>query len=195
MHKRSTAMLALCLVLLAASITAPARSLGKSLSPHAGALDPSFSADGLVTTDFGTEAGWARSASAVLAPGGKTIVLAGTDKGFVLGRLSQDGSLDRAFGRGDGFQNGDSTAPGLWAAGAVVRPDGKILVAGGIEMEGDRGTAIAVARYSADGAVDRSFGRAGIVVIDKAPLGRGASSIVLQPDGKTILLSSAGTLE
>jgi uncharacterized delta-60 repeat protein len=69
---------------------------------------------------------------------------------FVLLRYNTDGSLDPSFG--DGGKVLTSFGCGSEGANAIaIQPDGKILAAG------FAGSAIAVARYQADGSLDPSW--------------------------------------
>jgi uncharacterized delta-60 repeat protein len=120
-----------------------------------GSLDTSFSGDGKVITDFGSDD--YGSSVAVQADG--KILVAGTGYSggtydFALARYNPDGSLDTSFS-GDGkvitdfgsiFDNGYSV---------VVQADGKILVAGTSDSVGNRD--FALARYNPDGSLDTSF--------------------------------------
>ena len=81
---------------------------------------------------------------------------------FVLARLNADGTPDEAFGVSeDGTPNGFvSTSLGEgndFATGLAIQTDGKLVVAG-YHQEGES-TNIAVARYTATGELDQSFGQ------------------------------------
>ena len=109
-------------------------------------------------------------------------------------RYNADGSLDSTFGN-----NGLVTTnigPSYDSIGRLaLQPDGKIVAAGntaiprppGEERNGD----IAVARYSADGSLDPSFGNNGIVISDFGSVPNyfadDATAVLLQPDGKIIV--------
>jgi uncharacterized delta-60 repeat protein len=155
-----------------------------------GTLDASFGNGGLVLTDF---AGYNDDALAVLLqPDGK-IVAAGSAKDpftyydFALARYLPDGTLDTAFGKGGkvrtdfGAQNLDQ------ARGAVLQPDGKIVAAGFASLAfGD--TRYAAARFNADGTIDKSFGTKGRTRLHFGSCCEQASSVLLQADGKVVLV-------
>ena len=63
-----------------------------------GALDPSFSGDGLVTTDIG---GTDDGQGVVIQPDGKIVVAGGSEGNFALARYTTGGGLDPSFS-GDG---------------------------------------------------------------------------------------------
>ena len=71
--------------------------------------------------------------------------------------------------------------------GALLQPDGKIVVAG---VAYDPATLFALARFEADGSVDTAFGVNGEVLSDVSPSFDSGISTALQPDGKVLL---AGT--
>jgi uncharacterized delta-60 repeat protein len=161
-----------------------------------GSLDPSFSGNGKVLTDFtGLGTGFFASFDQVnglaLQPDGKTVAagcancrpatLGGGD--FALARYNPDGSIDTTFGAGGRLITdfaGDSDA----ARGVVVQPDGKIVAAG--EAITATFHDFALARDNADGTLDSSFGTGGMVTTDFAGSSDGAAAVVRQPDGKIV---------
>jgi uncharacterized delta-60 repeat protein len=105
----------------------------------------------------------------------------GTDRDWVVTKLTATGAPDERFGPGgtvrDDFGGDDDPRA------AVVQADGKLLVAGGTGATGDDAM---VARY-ADGGLDPTFSGDGRAT---SAFGRGAAgeSIVLQPDGKVVVV-------
>lgn len=95
---------------------------------------------------------------------------------FVVARFSADGKFDPAFGktgvvqvrvpRPAGAQNAELT-------GAVVQPDGKVLVAGHVELDDPVDAQAILVRFDADGTLDESFGTGGMVQ-DAIPATRSA---------------------
>jgi uncharacterized delta-60 repeat protein len=136
-----------------------------------GKLDSTFGSRGKVVTNFGTVNGSYSSEAAhamAMQPDGKIVVvgasdLRGRDDGshtlhdFAIARYTADGKLDPIFGsRGTVLTDfGDSFSSN--AESVAIQPGGKIVVAGG------GGGYFALARYSADGTLDTSFGRGGKV--------------------------------
>jgi uncharacterized delta-60 repeat protein len=114
----------------------------------------------------------------------------GTD--FAVTRYNADGTLDRSFGTGGtartdfGRGEDDDVLRRL-----LVQPDGKILAAGG-----SAGNASAIARYNANGTLDRSFGNGGKAVTSfgtgDASAGALGTGIALYPDGRIIVAGMAG---
>ena len=66
------------------------------------------------------------------------------------------GDLDRSFS-GDGRQTTDFAGGGDEGEAVAVQADGKIVVAGSSHQGDNRGSDFALARYNADGTLDRSF--------------------------------------
>jgi uncharacterized delta-60 repeat protein len=118
-----------------------------------GALDPDFGGDGRVTLPGGG------SASAVLVQPDRKIVVAGNASGsakMTVTRLMPDGSPDATFD-GDGTATIDFGSTADIAGGAVLQPDGKIVVAGYTQDSED----VAVARLNPNGSPDTTFGVVG----------------------------------
>ncbi len=146
-----------------------------------GTLDTTFGTGGKTITDIGS--GSFDAASAAVLQGGKILVAGSSNNDFALVRYSADGKLDTTFGTSgktitDYSNNSVDTAYGL-----VLQNDGKILAAGSANGN------FALARYSADGKLDTTFGTGG-----KATASVTSSSfpvnVALQPSGKIVL---AGT--
>ena len=100
------------------------------------------------------------------------------------------GDLDPSFG-GDGTVSID--APGDGVANAVaVQVDGKIVVAGG-SAYGRKNPRFVLARFTADGTLDRTFGRDGTVTTDFGRKGgEAALGVAVQADGKIVAVGYAG---
>lgn len=141
-----------------------------------GVPDPSFGPNGFAVLQLGARSARrpARSKAAALALGpGGTILVAGRSSGpdgadrAVAARLTPAGTLDTGFGRAGRvvLQLGHRSAarPARSSLHALtVRPDGSALVAGGAtDVAGN--DQVALARVTADGRLDTSFGRAGVV--------------------------------
>ncbi|HEX9992835.1 MAG TPA: hypothetical protein VGB14_07920 [Acidimicrobiales bacterium] len=138
-------------VLAAAAVLA----VGVAVSP--GALDPSWSGDGVATLDLGDD----QRASEVLALPDGGVLVAGSEwaLGGVLVRYGPDGRLDRTFGGGDGVVGVRIGGRATGYAAAARRDDGTIVAAGSTDLpeEGDGGDVLVV-RHLADGSLDPTFG-------------------------------------
>jgi uncharacterized delta-60 repeat protein len=162
-----------------------------------------FSEDG--ATDAGFGAGGVATIP-VIAPNGildvkaqsdrKVLVVGGTEnpaaapgnQQITLYRLTEAGVLDATFGTGGVVYTAIPGGVGYdQGTGLGVQPDGKILVVGRSRRAPPETDAV-VLRYLPSGALDPTFGTAGIAVVsfgaDKRALGRRLS---IQPDGKIVV--------
>jgi uncharacterized delta-60 repeat protein len=72
-----------------------------------------------------------------------------------------------------------------------VQPDGKILVAGSCSNGND--VDLCIARYSANGVLDATFGNGGKVLTFVSDYGDNAYAIAVQPDGKIVVAAPASS--
>ncbi|KZM68192.1 delta-60 repeat domain-containing protein [Nocardia terpenica] len=157
-----------------------------------GQLDPSFGDGGKVSTDFGSESDIANAV--VIQPDGK-IVAVGTSHGtasgddIALARYAVDGKLDASFGNG-GKVRTDLGSKADHANAAAIQSDGRIIVAGSTQ-DPARGDNFAVARYTTDGKLDPSFGDGGKVSTDFGGESDIANAVVIQPDGKIVVVGTS----
>ncbi|MEX1047619.1 MAG: hypothetical protein WD050_09505 [Actinomycetota bacterium] len=157
-----------------------------------GSLDSSFDGDGKVTTIVGP------SDDHVFALALQTdskIVVAGptraTNWDFAIARYKADGSLDSSFG-GDGVVTTQVGSGRDRAYGLAIQPDSKLLVAGEAEIGSNRD--FALARFEPDGDLDPSFDGDGKVTTGIGGSHDDGRAIVLQPDGKIVVVGrSAGS--
>lgn len=102
--------------------------------------------------------------------------------------------LDPEFGAG-GVADETFAAAGFdGATCAALQPDGKIVVAGGVDTGGVERDFL-VARFNTDGALDTGFGTAGYTAIDVETQDQ-ANGVALQDDGGIVVVgtsSSTGT--
>lgn len=121
----------------------------------------------------------------VLQPDGKLVLAGDCSVRFCALRLNPDGTLDTTFNA-----TGMVVLPTISgydkATGAVVQPDGKLVIAGYCNAPG--GYDMCVARFNADGSTDATF-TAGTRPVPGAGQGGGAyaSAIAVQADGKLVL--------
>ena len=154
-----------------------------------GNLDTSFGIDGVVRTDFANgwddgRAIWIQSDGKILVAGWATVY---ANRDFALARYNPDGSLDTSFGTNGKVSvqlGGEDEAYGI-----ALQPDGKILVAGGVNNAPPTG--FAVLRFNPDGSLDSTFGTEGKIITDFGNDGlEGARSVVLQSDGKIVVVGT-----
>lgn len=127
-----------------------------------GALDASFSGDGIHTVNDG-RFDYVRGV-AVQSDGKVVAVGRGGGDGFAVIRLFANGELDTSFGSA-GMVNTPIGDPAIQdEATAVLLIDGKVVVAGIADWQNPTRTAFALVRYRSNGQLDRSFGTGGIAV-------------------------------
>ena len=157
----------------------------------AGDLDPTFGHGGKVFTDFATYS--ADSCRKVLIqPDGRLLAVGRSERSgrmdFAVVRYNANGSRDSRFG--DGGVVFTPLGEEVEATAVALQPDGKIVVAGPSRHPGTFHD-FTVVRYNADGSLDDSFGKAGVVLTD---LGADdyAVGMVLQPDGRILVAGHTG---
>ena len=128
-----------------------------------GAVDRSFGGDGRVR--FTTEGRQAVGLDALAVLGDGRVVGAGTVGGQVMVvRLRPNGQLDRSFSR-DGIAyfdpDGSATCACSEATGLALDGQGRMVVSA--YLNGPRSQSAGLLRLRADGRLDRSFGRRGVV--------------------------------
>jgi uncharacterized delta-60 repeat protein len=144
-----------------------------------GDLDPSFSGDGRVVSDFG---GDERAEGVAVQPDGR-VVVAGTGCGgdLFVARYDAGGALDPTFG-GDGWVCVDvgtgSTDRGV---DVLVLADGRLVVAG--TSAGN----FALVRLTAAGALDPTFGTGGRATFDFGGTEE-LRDAALAPDGRIVMV-------
>jgi uncharacterized delta-60 repeat protein len=159
-----------------------------------GALDQSFGNSGVVVTRSAQRSFVANALA--LQPDAK-IVIAGmsgdVSNGAVqvaLARYTPDGAEDQTFGTG-GFAATPVGSAGAQANAVALQPDGMVLVAGTAFAHGTGDDSFFVARYSPAGALDATFGTAGMTTTHVGAAASSASAIALQADGRIIVVGTA----
>jgi uncharacterized delta-60 repeat protein len=165
-----------------------------------GSLDRSFGANGVVRTMF-ARYGASRAYDVAVQPDGKIIAVgmrfrgndAQNDELFAVARYRPDGKLDRTFSR-DGLASVDFGYSDAGASAVAVQRGGKILVAGeGARSANRTEEDFAVARFRANGRLDRSFSGDGRVTVDFGHrLSDGVHGLALRGDGRIVLAGSSG---
>jgi uncharacterized delta-60 repeat protein len=151
----------------------------------AGALDPGFDGDGQMTVPIGSNDG----AGGVAVDAQDQIVAAGSSNGgsnnrFAAVRLTAVGALDTTFGVG-GRVATDFLAGSAEGQAVATDHHGRLVVTG---YANHGSGALAVARYTADGVLDASFGSYGVATFS---FSAGAAVAVDSLD-RVIVLGSSG---
>ena len=148
---------------------------------RAGALDASFGDGGKVTTSFFS--GSTHQAYAVaLQPDGKIVVAGNVGGDGLVVRYTRSGTLDASFG--DGGRVVTDLGSDFDSFNAVaLRRDGRIVAAG--ERRDNNRNEFVLARYTADGKLDDSFGDGGMVTTASSE-GIVARAVLLLPGGEVV---------
>jgi uncharacterized delta-60 repeat protein len=174
---------AIAVALMGMFLLAPQRA-----QAAAGDLDPRFGNGGVVATDFSQTDDVAFGIA--VQPDGKIVVSGQSgiypDLHSALARYNRNGRLDSTFGTGGKLVvTFDSSSDYLYAP--VIQSDGKIVAAGSAG-----GTAFLLARFNADGSLDQTFGNNGSVETTFGDPTAAAKAVVLQADGKIIVVGVSG---
>jgi len=185
-------------------VMAGATSTGKSVLAsitRTGQLNPAFGPDGFVLYDFSTSTD-AWLALVHMSDGryvgcGVYFNTQGTANDFIVARFLGDGSLDGTF-NGTGY----AVTPFLLSGpggdlfdqcnAVAVDSDGSIVAAGVTDADGP--PHVALARYTADGALDGGFGSGGLLDINAGASANASSeahALLIQPDGKLLVAGYA----
>ena len=184
-------------------IDARVEALEPRIALTAGVLDFTFSTNGVLAQDFGLGSTDDDGAEAVvIQPDGKILVAGfaqratAGDFDFFVARYNRDGTPDTDFGNGGvryiSFDLGGTNEDRAQAI--ALQTDGKIVVAGFTATA--TGTDFAVARLDTGGTLDPGFDGDGKATV---PFNLGgtnndaATDLVIQPDGKIVVVGSAAT--
>ncbi|MBV9211221.1 MAG: hypothetical protein JOZ52_11355, partial [Acidobacteria bacterium] len=159
--------------------------------PAQAELDTSFGSTGKVVVN-GALAG---ARDVVVQPDNKIVMVSSCSTingsyAFCAARLNENGSLDSTF-TGGGFMppsgyvvDSMGVAAGQGGVrGVAIQNDGKLVLVGFANQT------LAMARFNSNGTLDTSFGTGGRVFTDvTAGVPDSANNVVIQPDGKIILV-------
>jgi uncharacterized delta-60 repeat protein len=142
-----------------------------------GTLDEGFADGGILDTGM---TGTARCTDIELDPAGGILFSGmGDDLGFAVWRYEPDGTRDMAFGE-DGTARIPDRSFGI-ACELARQADGRIVAAGAVWGEET------VARFTADGQLDPSFGDGGVVHPAGWGLQDGIRDLIVRPDGRIVV--------
>jgi uncharacterized delta-60 repeat protein len=189
--------LALAALALTAALIAPA-SAGAVL---AGAIDSRFASCGQATalvpnSIAGRQFDYRAGSSLVVLPDGKVVAAGPAARGMGATRFLPDGRLDTSFG-GDGvafIPTAGQSFEQSFVNAVAVQPDGKVIAAGWRQTPSTSSSGMRplIARFTASGEPDTSFGGDGLV--DELPPGTaafGVDGVALASDGSLIAAGNA----
>jgi uncharacterized delta-60 repeat protein len=153
-----------------------------------GSLDTSFGTGGKTVGGFGTTyVGY----DLALLPSGKVLMVGKNGNDFVAARFNANGSVDTTFGT-----NGKVTTDvaGSYDKGfcLAVQSDGTFFVAGQSRI-GTTNYNGSIAKYTANGALDTTFGTGGKVTTDFGNNDDAVWALSIQPNGQILAAGSGGT--
>jgi uncharacterized delta-60 repeat protein len=152
-----------------------------------GRIDAQFGAGGAVTVDAGGNSKLNRIAlrqdGTVVGVGTKNIATGVED--FIVVHFNLNGAIDKSFGSG-GIASKDFFGLRDFGNGLALEPDGGII-AGGLATSPGTGRDFGLTRFSANGQIDTSFGRKGIVTTAGLFTGSTRYAVATQADGKTVI--------
>jgi len=146
-----------------------------------GKLDATFGKNGKITTDFN---GYEDRVNSIAIQGDK-IIAAGyayqgtTNNDYALARYTADGRLDASFGKGGKLTDGFPASQAFFTSTVI---QGDKIIAAGYAFNANNNTDFALARFTADGKLDLSFGENGKVTTDFRSASDYANAIALQGD-------------
>ncbi len=170
----------------------------------AGALDTSFGTGGLTQTAV---LGFDYARRVKIQPDGRIVVAVNAETGngstvdFAVLRYTAAGSLDTGFG-GGGIKIIPVSAGADSTTGLALQSDGKIIVTGRANLAiatGGVSSEVGVARLTADGSLDASFGTGGSGIVRLIPVAgpngvqSSGQSVGVQSDGKIVIGGYAGS--
>jgi uncharacterized delta-60 repeat protein len=135
-----------------------------------------------------------------LAPDGR-IVIAGTYHpndyyneitAFAVERYLPDGTPDASFGTGGLTITDFPDVSREQVTALAIAPGGKPVLVGAGELPGTGGSGAVVARYTADGRLDGTFGYNGAAFADEGVLG--ASDVAVEPDGDVLVATASAVV-
>src|SRR5690606_32975233 len=142
-----------------------------------GLLVPTFGDNGIMWEE---ESGWSVE---IAADAQDRIYVAGSGSGIsFVQRYTSDGTLDASFASNGTFNDPQFSR----ANGLALDASGRLIIVGAAG-----GNDFGVRRLDANGAIDTSFGDNGIVTADFYGSFDQASDVVIQPDGRIVVVGKA----
>ena len=153
---------------------------------QAGSLDPTFGIGGMAATSFPGNTNSENGVKILILPDGKIISAGYLNNSSFLYKTSSTGVPDNSFG-----VNGISQiVPFLAISDALVQNDEKIVITGtpdGYSGYGD----VKLARFNADGTLDKTFGVNGVATRASSGYESDKPVMAIQSDGKILIVKSA----
>jgi uncharacterized delta-60 repeat protein len=140
-----------------------------------GALDPTYGSDGQAVMKLPTPL-TSGASDLVVEPDGSTVCIGSTATTIELVRFTSAGQVDPSFGQ----EGRTSVASSLTPTALALLPDGGFAVA--VE---ETGSTVGVARFTAQGALDTTFGDGGFSTIPLVSIG--ALALAVDTTGRIVI--------
>jgi uncharacterized delta-60 repeat protein len=147
--------------------------------------DPTFSGDGILTTDLDGQDSVDVANAVAVQPDGAIVVAGSSDGDFAVARYQPNGDVDTTFG-GDGKLTTDFGSGLDEARGIAIQSNGAIVVSGGSEAGG-----LAIARYKPDGDPDLFGGTDGKLTDSFFEGFAAGQGVAVQPNGAIVVTGGA----
>jgi uncharacterized delta-60 repeat protein len=152
--------------------------------------DPSFSGDGVQTTEIAAASANDSGNATLIQPDGKIVVAASTATttngvDFAVVRYMPNGDLDPSFDH-DGIATTTISTSTDQPNGVAIQANGKLVLAGTANSQ------IGLVRYMPDGSIDSGFGIAGIVLTNATTGQESAQDVTIDSEGR-IAIAGFGT--
>ena len=156
-----------------------------------GALDTSFSGDGLASAGFGSDSETVASvfiqADGRIVAVGDSCLSSGSCYGAIF-RFYANGTPDSSFSADGKHREG----PYMSFSDGVQQADGKLAISGRYTVNDGNGDDMMVARFNTDGSLDSSFGSSGKWISHIGTTGNEiVSRVIQQLDGKIVMIGMA----
>ena len=152
-----------------------------------GTLDPAFSDDGIVVTQFSA---FNQVEKLLIQSDGK-IVLGGTrhfgQNDFAMVRYTTNGVLDTSFNGNGGAASPINGISEDFGKDVVLQTDGKLVMVGSTAADSSSPTAIGIIRRNSNGSLDSSFAGSGVLSISFEGASASADSVLIQESGKIVI--------
>ena len=161
-----------------------------------GSLDTTFGNGGTVSTDFfGNEDD---AFSVVIQADGKIVAVGSANANatyydFAAVRYLSNGTIDTTFGVAGKVSTDFGVGGFDRAHSAALQADGSIVAAGFAISTSGISQNYAVARYTSSGVLDTTFGNGGKTQIDFGSCCQSAYAVLVQTDGKIVIVGYANT--
>lgn len=164
---------------------------------QAGSLDTTFSDDGILINQIGDYT-ISEAIDIALNADGKLVMVGhvwnGSTNDVAVTRYNSDGTLDTSFGD-EGIKVFVLSSIMSIMTNIQIQTDGKILIAGFMDLGAGDGLDMTIIRLNEDGSLDFTFTGDGIQTYDINGDADYVMALKIQPDGKIIAAGFTGVLE